>query len=110
MPTDINLIYDFLKFFGLNSATAASGWLVSIVISVFMIWRMNVLDKKQDEYINKLAKIIEEQEKEWRTMINKTDEMTFNMLQTTTQTMTLLGEKINTLQLLLIQLSGHDKK
>lgn len=106
---DLSLLFEFLKFFGLNSPAMASGWLVAIFVCGFMIWRLMIMDKKQEEYIDKISKVIEKQEEEWRALVSKTDEMTFEILKTSTQTMSMLTEKINTLQLLLIQ-TGKDHR
>lgn len=103
------VFYEFLKFFNLNDPATASGWLVSCLMCGFMIWRLIIMDKKQDEYVDKVTKIIEKQEEEWRSMVSKNDDLTFEMLQTSTQTLSVLSEKINTLQLLLLQF-GNDKK
>lgn len=99
-------IIDLLKYFGFNNPAQAGGWIVSIFVSGFMIWRISVVDKKYDEFVTKISKVIEVQETEWRRLVTKTDEMTFDMLEASTKNMTVLSEKINTLQLILLQLGG----
>lgn len=106
---DVTILYEFFKFFHLTDPAAASGWVVSFLMCGFMIWRLIIMDKKQDEYVDKVTKVIEKQEEEWRSMVSKNDELTFEMLQTSTQALSVLSEKINTLQLLLLQF-GNDKK
>lgn len=102
-------IIEVLKYFGFNNPAQAGGWIVSVFVSGFMIWRISVVDKKYDEFVDKISKVIVAQEEEWRKLVTKTDDMTFEMLEASTKTMTTLTEKINTLQLILLQLNGKNK-
>jgi hypothetical protein len=97
-----------LKYFGFDDPTQAGGWIVAVFVSAFMVWRINIADKKFDENTDKITKIIEKQEEEWRRLINKTDDMMFEILESSTKNMTVLAEKINTLQALLLQ--GQNKR
>ena len=103
-------ILDLLKYFGLNNPAQASGWLVAIFTGGFMVWRINVADKKVDQMTEKFSKVIEKQEEEWRRLVTKTDDITFEMLESSTKTMTILTEKINMLQVILLQNTGPNKK
>lgn len=106
----LSAVISLLKYFGFDDPTQAGGWIVSIFVSGFMIWRISIADKRTEEFVDKFTKFIEKQEEEWRKLISRTDEMTFNMLENSTKTMTVLTEKINTLQLLLLQINGPNKK
>jgi len=104
MEIDIlTLIVKFFHAIGLDNPAEASGWAVAAVMGVFSYWRITVMDKKYDEVIDKIKEALEKEEREWRALIAKTDDMTFEVLKTTTNTMTLLTEKINTLQMILLQ-------
>lgn len=96
-------IIDIFKTVGLNNPAHAAGWILALFVSVFAVWRLSIADKKQDEHIDKIAAVLTKQDAEWREMISKTDEMTFDMLQTSTQSMTILAERINTLQMLMMK-------
>jgi hypothetical protein len=108
MITDILAL---LKFFGLDSPVIAGGWFVAALSTMYMVYRINLVDKKYEEFVTKIAAILEKQNDEWRALITRADDMTFDMLQSSTQTMTVLAEKINMLQVLLLQQQnrGRDK-
>lgn len=96
-------LFEILKFFGLTTPSAASGWVVAVVLGGFSIWRLYITDKKFDEYVNKLTEVLEKQEIEWRELIRKTDGMTYDVIQDTTNSLAILSERINALQLVLLQ-------
>ena len=102
MSDVISTTLDILKFLGANPEHLG-GWIAAILVFSFMIWRLSIADKKFDEYNNKVTQVMVQQEKEWRDLIAKTDEMTFVVMKDSVNSMTLLSEKINTLQLLLLQ-------
>ena len=104
MTDIIDILGSIIKLMGTNPQQAG-GWFVALVVFIFMIWRLSIVDKKYDAYVTKLSEVIVTQEKEWRTLISKTEEMTFDMLKESTTSMSLLSEKINTLQLILLQYS-----
>lgn len=105
----LTAITDLLKTLGLT-AESGGGWIVALLVTGFMVWRLYVLDKKYDEFVDKLSKVITAQEEEWRKLVSKTDDITYDMLQDSTKSMTMLSEKINTLQLILLQLNNGGKK
>jgi len=92
-----------LKYFGFDNAANAGGWIVAALAIAFMLWRTIVTYRKLDEYADKVSDIIKAQNEEWRKLVTRTDEMTYDMLETSTKTMTTLTEKINTLQLIILQ-------
>lgn len=111
----LTVIKDIFLALGLDNPAHAGGWILAVIILVFTVWRLNVSDRKHDEYMrdlnitlqkqeNSCRDSIEDQEEKWRALVSKTDEITFEMLKTTTNTMTMLTEKINTLQLILLQM------
>lgn len=105
----ISGIIKVLEFLGITTPGEAGGWLVSVFVSGFMIWRMNIMDKKQEQFVEKISQVISNEEKQWRDLIKKTDYMTFDMLKSSTNSMTILSEKINTLQLILLQYKSGKK-
>lgn len=98
----ITALIDLLKDVGLNPVNAG-GWIVAILAVAFLVWRTIVMDKKLDDYVTKVTKVLEIQQTEWRALVNKTDDITFDMLESSTKTMTTLIEKINTLQMIILQ-------
>jgi hypothetical protein len=92
-----------LKYFGFQNPANAAGWIIAALVCAFMIWRLNIMDKRLDTYADKMTEVIKAQQEEWRKLVNRTDEMTFDMLETSTQTMTTLTEKISTLQMIILQ-------
>ncbi len=104
MSEMIEALATLFKVLG-DNPQLAGGWVVALIIFVFMIWRISILDK----YINKFADLVEEQEKEWRAVTSKTDAIMLDMLKQTTNSMTALAEKMNTLQMILLQSSKGAK-
>lgn len=92
-----------LKYFGFDNPGAAGGWIVAAMSVAFMLWRINIMDKRMDMYADKVAEVIKAQQEEWRKLVSRNDDMTYDMLETSTKTMTALTEKVNTLQLILLQ-------
>jgi hypothetical protein len=92
-----------LKYFGLDNPAEAGGWIVACMAIAFTLWRIKVMDKRMDVYADKVAEVIKTQQEEWRKIVSRNDDMTYDMLETSTKTMTALTEKINTLQLILLQ-------
>jgi hypothetical protein len=95
----IHELVDFLKAMGIDTPAAAAGWLVAIALGAFTVWRLHVMDEKYGGYIDKLSEIIEKQDTEWRAKIHETDSIAYGIIQDTTKAMTILSERINTLQL-----------
>jgi len=88
---------------GFDNPAGAGGWIVAGLAIVFMVWRLSIMDKRMDLYADKVAEVIKAQNDEWRKIVDRTDEMTFDMLETSTKTMTSLTEKIATLQMIILQ-------
>ena len=92
-----------LKYFGFDNPGAAGGWIVAAMSVVFNLWRINIMDKSMDRYADKVAEVIKAQQEEWRKLVSRKDDMTYDMLETSTKTLTVLTEKVNTLELILLQ-------
>lgn len=100
-------IVEIFKALGLTNPAEASGWIVAILALTFTVWRVMTMDKKYENYVDKISEVIEKQEQEWRALVRRQDEITNDMLEDSTKTMTVLAEKINTLQMFLLQLNKH---
>ena len=98
-----SIIIQIFKTLGLNNAAEAAGWVVALLSVGFLVWRINIIDKKYDNYVEKISDIIEKKDDEWRTLIKRQDELMYNMLEDTTKTMTALSERISAFELLLLQ-------
>lgn len=120
MSEFFTLLAEIFKQAGFLGVFAVSGWIIGLAIAAFItwffVWRMNIVDKRTDDLVIKFEKTVGTltescavERKSWQEAIQKRDEMLVDIVDQVTETNTQLAERISTLQLLMIQLTGGNR-
>lgn len=99
------LLYGLLaliRVLGLDGLGVLSGWLVALGTAAFFVWREKVSDANYQIF----AASLEKQNQAWADAVKKNDDILAELITDSTKTMTMLAERVSSLQMLLIQNMG----